>query len=162
MQGEIIKAGQPKGEPFERSAIVMAVAVVYQRLIQLPKEDLQELYELAMEIPKAQKAENPDEIEAIRVAMLEILDQMPSGLRLMGEMSSNPFAESAWIDYISKKVHKTRKDAGLTQIQLAERSGLPQSHVSRIESGKLSPSRATLEKIAKGIGCSIGQLDPSA
>jgi DNA-binding XRE family transcriptional regulator len=161
MQGEIVKSGQPSAEPFERSAIVMAVAVVYQRLVQLPKEDLQELYELAMEIPKAQKSEDPGEIEAIRVAMLEILDQKTAGVRF-AEMPERTASSGSWINYISGKVQQMRKSANMTQEELSKKSGLPQSHISRIESGKLSPSRVTLERIAKALGCSVGQLDPSA
>lgn len=33
-------------------------------------------------------------------------------------------------------LRKLRKDAGLTQVQLAERLGKPQSYISKIESGE--------------------------
>jgi transcriptional regulator with XRE-family HTH domain len=52
--------------------------------------------------------------------------------------------------------------AGWTQEQLAAESGLPQSHISRLEAGKHSPSRATLEKIAKALGVDVAVFDPSA
>ena len=43
-------------------------------------------------------------------------------------------------------------DVGLTQQQLAERCGIRQSNISRIENGTCSPTVATLQKIAAGMG----------
>jgi predicted transcriptional regulator len=45
-----------------------------------------------------------------------------------------------------------RNDMGLTQQQLAERCGIRQSNISRIENGTSSPTVATLQKIAAGMG----------
>ena len=45
-----------------------------------------------------------------------------------------------------------RNDMGLTQQQLAERCGIRQSNLSRIENGSSSPTVATLQKIAAGMG----------
>lgn len=67
-----------------------------------------------------------------------------------------------WVVFVGDKVQQLPKSANLTQIELAEKSGLPQSHISRIESAKLSPSRATLEKIAGALGVQLSAIDPSA
>lgn len=40
----------------------------------------------------------------------------------------------------------------LTQKELAEKSGVRQSNISRIENGTCSPTIATLEALAKGMG----------
>lgn len=40
----------------------------------------------------------------------------------------------------------------MTQAQLAEKSGIRQSNISRIESGACSPTVATLEQLAAGMG----------
>lgn len=69
---------------------------------------------------------------------------------------------SDWARYVGDKVVKLREKRELSQVQLAERSGLPQSHISRIERGKLSPSRKTVEKLALGLGVELRDLDPSA
>lgn len=45
-----------------------------------------------------------------------------------------------------------RIEEGLTQKELAERSGIRQSNISRIENGSCSPTIATLEALAKGLG----------
>lgn len=46
----------------------------------------------------------------------------------------------------------SRRELGLTQKELAERSGVHQVNISRIESGTGNPSVATLKKLAHGMG----------
>jgi DNA-binding XRE family transcriptional regulator len=50
------------------------------------------------------------------------------------------------------KLTHYRKSAGLTQQQLAKRAGIPQETLSRIESGKHSPTLKTLKKIDRALG----------
>ena len=45
-----------------------------------------------------------------------------------------------------------RIEQNLTQEQLAQRSGIRQSNISRIESGTCSPTIATLQQLANGMG----------
>ena len=40
----------------------------------------------------------------------------------------------------------------MTQAQLAEKSGIRQSNISRIESGSCSPTVSTLQQLAEGMG----------
>jgi transcriptional regulator with XRE-family HTH domain len=47
---------------------------------------------------------------------------------------------------------RARREAGLSQSELAARSGTAQAVISRIERGTVSPSLDTLSKIAKGLG----------
>jgi transcriptional regulator with XRE-family HTH domain len=51
-----------------------------------------------------------------------------------------------------------RKKLGLTQEQVAERSGVQAGEVSRIERGKRDPQVSTLEKIAKAVEMPPGRL----
>jgi ribosome-binding protein aMBF1 (putative translation factor) len=44
--------------------------------------------------------------------------------------------------------HDARVALGLTQRQLAEKTGVPQADISRIERGAGNPTQATLEKLA--------------
>jgi len=64
------------------------------------------------------------------------------------------------MDFVGKKIRERREAAGLTQEQLAEKSGLPQSHISRLENARHSPSRSTLDKIASALQISLADLDP--
>ena len=47
---------------------------------------------------------------------------------------------------------EARLEEGLTQKELAERSGLKQSNLCRLENGNSNPSIETLEKVARGLG----------
>ena len=46
----------------------------------------------------------------------------------------------------------TRNSLNVTQKQLAEKSGISQSNISKIESGNYHPSVSTLKKIADALG----------
>lgn len=58
-----------------------------------------------------------------------------------------------------REVFKARKEAGLSQAQVAERMGTKAPAVTRLESslttGKHSPSVATLRKYAEAVGCRL-------
>lgn len=45
-----------------------------------------------------------------------------------------------------------RIEQNITQQQLAEKTGIKQSNISRLESGQYNPSIGFLKKIAKGLG----------
>lgn len=53
---------------------------------------------------------------------------------------------------IMRAIINARAEKNLTQKQLAERTGLRQSNISRIERGVCNPNIATLKTIAKGLG----------
>lgn len=48
-----------------------------------------------------------------------------------------------------------REEAGLSQRELAERAGVAQSEIARIESGKREPSIPTLQRILAGAGLEL-------
>jgi ribosome-binding protein aMBF1 (putative translation factor) len=53
---------------------------------------------------------------------------------------------------IASELIAARLRAGLSQEQLAQRMGISQSAVARVESGRHWPSRATLQRYAKATG----------
>lgn len=53
---------------------------------------------------------------------------------------------------IIKQILKARSELNLTQKELAERIGIKQSNISRLESGNYNPSLDFLKKVAKGLG----------
>jgi len=53
---------------------------------------------------------------------------------------------------IIKQLIRERSTQNLTQKDLAERVGLKQSNISRLESGDYNPTLEFLQKIAKGLG----------
>ncbi|MCD8005160.1 MAG: helix-turn-helix domain-containing protein, partial [Oscillospiraceae bacterium] len=48
-----------------------------------------------------------------------------------------------------------RREAGLTQKQVSERTGISQSDISKFESGGGNPSMKTLKRLAAGLGMSV-------
>ncbi|MBD5459240.1 MAG: helix-turn-helix transcriptional regulator [Lachnospiraceae bacterium] len=53
---------------------------------------------------------------------------------------------------ITRALIEARTSLNMTQKELAERSGVRQSNISRIENGMCSPTIATLQSLAKGLG----------
>lgn len=48
-----------------------------------------------------------------------------------------------------------RKESGLTQKQLSERTGIAQADISKLESGNGNPSVKTLQRLAAGMGMRV-------
>lgn len=68
----------------------------------------------------------------------------------------------SWTSFVGKRIKEYRKKAKLSQEQLAEKAGIAQSHLSRLETSEHSPSSSTREKIAKALGIDPAKLDPCA
>lgn len=59
---------------------------------------------------------------------------------------------------IAGNVRRLRRVQGLTQVALAERSGLCQSWISRLERRVENPSIATLQRLATGLRIEVRDL----
>ena len=53
---------------------------------------------------------------------------------------------------IMKAMIAARRETGITQQQLSEKTGINQSNLSRIENGNGNPSVSTLHRIASALG----------
>ena len=138
---------------------VLALSVLIDRIGTLPKVDRDELFELLQEW---RKADTPEDQDSIHRAMEEILAQVPITVKPM-TLSPRPAMTRGlheWAKHVGKSIRTLREGQGLTQTQLAERAGLPQSHISRLENAEHSPTHLTLEKIAKALGVEVGTIDP--
>ena len=158
---ESMKASDILEHPQELS-LALAFAILVDRVKGLPKEDRQDLYELMLELPKA---ESSGDVSEVLDAMLEILDQEPVRTVTIEQTKLDPQAGPGlkkWIDVVSERIRHSRIEAKLTQQELADRADIPQSHISRLENGKHSPSFATLEKIAAALNRPVSDLAPSA
>jgi DNA-binding XRE family transcriptional regulator len=56
---------------------------------------------------------------------------------------------------IGRRIAELRKEQNMTQAQLAERCGIAQAHIARIETGRYSVGLDTLAQIATALGRSI-------
>ena len=57
-----------------------------------------------------------------------------------------------------KNMKRIRETLGLTQQELADRTGLQPAAISHFESGSREPSLKNIERICKGLGCSANVL----
>ena len=60
-------------------------------------------------------------------------------------------------------IHERRLALGLTQEDLAERSGFDRTHINKLETGRGGFSRVALEQLAEALECEVKDLfqDPS-
>ena len=77
--------------------------------------------------------------------------------KYLGEQLNDPEFKKEWdsseMEYqLMMMVLKARNEQNLTLSELAERTGIRQSNISRIEKGQALPSILTLSKIAHGLG----------
>ena len=63
--------------------------------------------------------------------------------------------EKAWEEYNAQILLDARKNARLTQAELAQRIGANKGYISRIERGLTVPTVATLYKIASALGLTV-------
>ena len=63
--------------------------------------------------------------------------------------------ERAWEEYNAQILLDARKNAHLTQEELARRIGTDKSYISRIERGLIVPTVSTLYKIAAAMGMTV-------
>lgn len=61
-------------------------------------------------------------------------------------------------EQMAAKLKALRERRGLTQEQLAEKSGVSRTYLARLETGRQDPTLSTLEKLAKALGVKVGRL----
>ena len=64
---------------------------------------------------------------------------------------------SLWAEFLA-----LRRRRRMTQGQLARRSGVPQSEISRIERGAANPTAATLRSLVEALGAELHVVDSQA
>jgi ribosome-binding protein aMBF1 (putative translation factor) len=60
---------------------------------------------------------------------------------------------------IAVQIIELRERRGLTQAELAERSGIDQGDISRIERGSTSPTARTVQRIAAALDADVRLVD---
>lgn len=142
----------------EDYGIVLAIELLRARILRLCKEDQDDLYEL---LPCLFRGDDDERRSAI-ATMQEILDQEKSNV-VKSDMTSSASKElQNWIAFTSSRIREARRKSGMTQKELSEASGIPQSHISRLEAGQHSPTSKTLNALAKALNVPASTFDPSA
>ncbi len=84
---------------------------------------------------------------------------LDEGLGKEGTPEREKNREKAWEEYNAQILFDARKNARLTQQELAERLGVNKSYISRVERGITVPSIASFYKIAAAMGLTV-ELKP--
>lgn len=60
---------------------------------------------------------------------------------------------------LSRMIKRLLKERGMSQLQLADKSGVPQSYISELAAGKKkNPSLEALQKLARALGVTVSEL----
>ena len=111
-----------------------------------------------LEYEQTFKHRTEEERQEIHTSMIEILAGKEIATVPL-HLDATPVS-SKWAEHVGIKIRTLRTSAGMTQNQLAEKAGLQQSNISRIESAEYSPTHMTLSKIAKVLDVEVGTIDP--
>lgn len=129
-----------------------ALPEVFQRL---SKDQVQEFCELC---EMYSGSRDPEVLDTI-VEML-----VPQSLGKVTQDADVDPQAAAKLDQFQKligaKIRDERLKLGWTQETLAQKAGIKQSHISRLEIGVHTPSDLTIQKIAKALGVEPSSLDP--
>lgn len=76
--------------------------------------------------------------------------------RYLGKQLENPKFEKEWKDLepeynMIQAIIDARKKSHLTQKQLAEKTGIDQSDISKLETGNANPTLQVLKRLAEGM-----------
>jgi DNA-binding XRE family transcriptional regulator len=63
---------------------------------------------------------------------------------------------------LARQLRELRHAIGLSQVELAELSGVPQSEISRIERGAANPTMATLARLSVALGAEMRMEFPGS
>jgi transcriptional regulator with XRE-family HTH domain len=59
---------------------------------------------------------------------------------------------------LAENLKRIRAEKGISQGDIVKSTGIDKAMISNIENGKTNPTLATIAKLAKAIGVSIGEL----
>jgi transcriptional regulator with XRE-family HTH domain len=76
----------------------------------------------------------------------------------VAEPTPERFANQETVENIGQRIRQLRESRSMTQSQLQSRSKVSRSYLSRIESGQMTPSLGTLEKISEALNVGLNRF----
>lgn len=77
-----------------------------------------------------------------------------------GTVERNTFEQKAYDFYTGMILHQARKEAKVTQEELAKPTGTTKSYISRIENGSITPSVGVFYRMISTLGMKIEIVKP--
>lgn len=90
----------------------------------------------------------------------DVSAQLDQEFGTIGTKEREDALNQAWEEYNAQILLDARKQAGLTQKQLAQRIGSDKGYISKLERGLITPNISTLYKIASAMGYRV-ELRPA-
>lgn len=154
------------GEKVETRDVAVLMEAVFafvvrgaRRIAHLPAEELETLKRLGIAYAHASDKQRGEIMETIVEMVLP--DDFVGGVAEKQQPSKETVDKvESWRLKIGDAIRKAREEADLTQVELAKKARIPQSHVSRLERGMHSPTHITISKIAKALKVKPEHLDP--
>jgi len=94
----------------------------------------------------------------IRAVLPEHLDDASDGVIQMGSKKAAEAEDRAALVTFGQRVRQLRREAGLTQVELAEASGIDRAALSTIESGKRDLGVSKVFPLAAALGVAPDRL----
>jgi len=137
-----------------------AIAILIERIAGLEKERKEDLAAIIMDLKSCTKEELAETEQTIR----EMIFPQLSGNLIRGHAGNAGEKDKLdnWVKGVGERIKVLRQKKRMTQEELAKSSGLPQSHISRLESGQHSPSHKTVSAIAQALGVPVTDIDPGS
>lgn len=92
--------------------------------------------------------------------LYDVSAELDRFLGAQGTESRRKAEDLAWQEYNAQVLMDARKNAGLTQMELAQRIGADKGYISRVERGLTMPTIATFYRIVSAMGL-IVELRPA-
>ncbi|SFI16806.1 helix-turn-helix domain-containing protein [Planctomicrobium piriforme] len=153
-----LKTAPRNADKHRENSFALAVAVLREQIADLPKQIQGDLFELLPDLLGGDAEEQASALQAVN----EILEDKAGKIVQYALPAENGPELGNWLQFIGKTIRTERESAGLTQMELAKKAGIPQPHLSRIENGQHSPTAMTREKLAKALNIPLSKFDPSA
>jgi transcriptional regulator with XRE-family HTH domain len=75
--------------------------------------------------------------------------------RTGAELRADAYQEAREALLLGQRVYDRRVELGLSQVELAERAGMTQPQVSRLETGGVTPTLTLLRRLAKALDAEL-------
>ncbi len=156
---------QMHGLDQELSRVLMLISQIREKLPARKRRTLDVFLDKWLELAKVdhQDEDQRETMEAVVEGIVEIVSgadvsTVPS---LVDPNSEEVKKAKAWFAKLGTAIRKRRLEKKMTQKALAEKIGLSQGALSRIERGQLAPTHLTVQRIAQALGVKPNDIDPS-
>jgi DNA-binding XRE family transcriptional regulator len=157
----INKGGDDKADSIDLKPVFAGLFSFFvkaaKRVANASEEELSNLQKLAMSLPEASDSEK---VAIVETMMEQLFPEQIGGFENERKATEGGLEKlNSCRIATGRRIAAIRSKKGITQEELAEIAGVPQSHISRLENGHHTPTHLTIEKIAQALGVHPSEID---